>query len=84
MRISPGIVSRAAASVRDWKAAVVVRDEAQRVLGTYDYGWPSLAESTIAGKATGDSPGLETGAMRASLEISDVCRWSFRNRGRDK
>jgi hypothetical protein len=50
------------------KAARVIRDEARRVLGTYDYGWPSLAESTIERKMTGDSPGLETGAMRASIE----------------
>jgi hypothetical protein len=31
-----------------------------------------LAEATVAHKATGDSPGLETGAMRASIECSDV------------
>jgi HK97 gp10 family phage protein len=41
--------------------------EAKRVLGTYEYGWPSLAQSTIARKAQGDAPGLETGAMRDSI-----------------
>lgn len=51
------------------KAARVVRAEARRVLGTYEYGWPSLAEATLARKSA-DTPGLETGAMRASLEIS--------------
>lgn len=52
------------------KAARLVRDEARRVLGTYDYGWPHLAEATIARKQTGDSPGLETGAMRRSIKYS--------------
>lgn len=52
------------------KACRIIRDEAKRVLGTYDYGWPSLAESTIKRKATGDSPGLETGAMRKSIKFS--------------
>lgn len=52
------------------KSARLIRDEARRVLGTYDYGWPSLAESTIARKAHGDTPGLETGAMRKSIRYS--------------
>lgn len=52
------------------KACRIIRDEAKRVLGTYDYGWTPLAESTIARKATGDSPGLETGAMRKSVKFS--------------
>jgi phage gpG-like protein len=38
------------------------------VLGTYDYGWPALKPSTIAGKSTGDSPLLETGDLRDSIE----------------
>jgi HK97 gp10 family phage protein len=50
------------------KAAVIVETEAKRVLGTYDYGWTPLAASTIASKATGDSPLLETGEMRDSIE----------------
>lgn len=52
------------------RSARLIRDEARRVLGTYDYGWPSLAESTIAHKATGDSPGLETAKMRRSIKYS--------------
>ncbi len=48
-------------------AAVIVETEARRVLGTHDYHWPPLAPSTIVSKATGDSPGLETGEMRDSI-----------------
>lgn len=50
------------------RAAVVIETEAKRVLGTYDYGWPPLAASTVARKANGDEPGLETGEMRGSIE----------------
>lgn len=50
-------------------ACRIVRDEAKRVLGTYDYGWTPLADTTVARKATGDSPGLETGAMRKSISF---------------
>jgi phage gpG-like protein len=50
------------------QAAVVVETEAKRVIGTYDYGWPPLAESTIERKANGDTPLLETGEMRDSIE----------------
>jgi HK97 gp10 family phage protein len=49
------------------KACVLLEDESKRVLGTYDYGWPPLAPETIASKATGDSPLLETGALRDSI-----------------
>jgi hypothetical protein len=52
------------------KACRIIRDESKRVLGTYDYGWPSLAESTIDRKETGDSPGLETGTMRSSVRFA--------------
>lgn len=50
------------------KACEIVEDEAKRVLGTYDYAWPPLAPSTVASKAGGDTPGLETGEMRDSIE----------------
>lgn len=40
---------------------------AAHYLGTYQENWPSLAESTIASKKRGDSPGLETGQMRDSI-----------------
>jgi HK97 gp10 family phage protein len=49
------------------KVCVLLEDEAKRVLGTYDYGWPPLAPETIASKATDDSPLLETGALRDSI-----------------
>jgi phage gpG-like protein len=52
------------------KAATVIKNEAKRVLGTYDYGWEPLAESTVDRKETGDSPGLETGRMRDSIQSS--------------
>lgn len=52
------------------KAAVIVETEAKRVLGTHDYGWPPLAPETIAAKATGDSPLLETGELRDSIHHS--------------
>lgn len=49
------------------QAGQIVEAEAKRVLGTYDYNWPPLADSTVARKVTGDSPGLETGEMRDSV-----------------
>ena len=48
------------------KAAVMVEEEAKRVIGTYDYGWPSLATSTLK-KKSDDTPLLETGALRDSI-----------------
>jgi phage gpG-like protein len=36
-------------------------------LGVYQEGWPALKPETIASKATGDSPLLETGHMRDSI-----------------
>jgi HK97 gp10 family phage protein len=51
------------------QACVMVATEAKRVIGTYDYGWPQLAESTLA-KKSADTPLLETGEMRASIEWS--------------
>ena len=53
------------------KAAQIVEEEAKRVIGTYDYNWPPLAESTLKNK-TADTPLLETGEMRDSIEhVSD-------------
>lgn len=46
-----------------------VATQARAVLGSYAYGWPSLKPETIAHKATGDSPLLETGEMRASVSF---------------
>lgn len=52
------------------KSAKLIRDEARRVMGTYDYDWPRLQPATVKHKATGDSPLLETGELRASLHYS--------------
>jgi hypothetical protein len=49
------------------KAAVIVEKEAKRVIGTYEYGWPQLADSTLAKKGA-NTPLLETGEMRDSIE----------------
>jgi HK97 gp10 family phage protein len=51
------------------KAAVIVETEAKRVIGTYEYGWPPLAPSTLEKKAA-DTPLLETGKMRDSITHS--------------
>lgn len=54
------------------KAAQIVEKEAKRVLGTYDYDWAPLKPATIARKEHGDTPLLETGEMRDSIEhVSD-------------
>ena len=52
------------------QACVIIETEAKRVLGTYDYGWPPLKPETVARKANGDTPLLETGELRASIEHS--------------
>ena len=50
------------------EAAQIIETEAKRVIGTYDYGWTPLADSTVAHKANGNTPLLETGEMRDSIE----------------
>lgn len=54
------------------KACKIVEKEAKRVIGTYDYGWTELAESTKADRAAHgfpeDEPLLRTGEMRDSIE----------------
>jgi phage gpG-like protein len=49
------------------KAAVIVETEAKRVIGSYEYGWPPLAASTVERKGA-DTPLLETGELRDSIE----------------
>ena len=76
--LSPGelaaILKRAAAKAevgtrRPTEALMtIVEQKAKEVIGTYEYGWPPLAESTLANKTTGDSPLLETGALRDSIQ----------------
>jgi phage gpG-like protein len=50
------------------QACAMVAEEAKRVLGTHDYGWVDLKPETIARKMRGDTPLLETGKMRASIQ----------------
>jgi hypothetical protein len=58
------------------KAAKVLQEESQRVIGTYDYGWPELAESTKADRLhkgyTENDPLLRSGEMRESIEIGPI------------
>lgn len=52
-------------------AAVAIETEARRVLGTYDYGWAQLAESTQDQREslgyTPNDPGLRSGEMKDSV-----------------
>ena len=50
------------------KACVIIETEAKSYPGEYQKGWASLQPATIAQKSTGDSPLLETGEMRDSIE----------------
>jgi phage gpG-like protein len=51
------------------RAARIVEKEAKAVIGTYRYGWPPLAESTLK-KKSADTPLLETGKLRDSIQHS--------------
>jgi phage gpG-like protein len=57
-------------------AAQIVQHEAKRVIGTYDYGWPELAESTKKDRVnkgfTENEPLLRSGELRASIEYTIV------------
>jgi hypothetical protein len=52
-------------------AGKIVEEEAKRVIGTYDYGWPQLAEETQQQRAdlgfSANEPLLRTGDLRASI-----------------
>jgi HK97 gp10 family phage protein len=54
------------------KAVDMIRDEAKRVIGTYDYGWPELADATKADRIrqgySENEPLLRSGALRDSIE----------------
>jgi len=52
-------------------AAKVVEDEIKSAIGTYKYGWPPLAPSTLLKKGA-DTPLLETGAYRESFTHSVI------------
>lgn len=53
------------------EACEIVEQEAKRVIGTYDYGWPQLAPATQADRVrqgfTPNDPLLRTGEMRDSI-----------------
>lgn len=57
--IGPAIVAQ---------ACKMVCDRAKEVLGTYEFNWPHLQAETIAHKMRGDSPLLETGELRHSIQ----------------
>ena len=50
------------------KACRMVEKEAKRAIGTYLFEWTPLQPETIARKARGDTPLLETGELRDSIE----------------
>ena len=58
------------------EASVIVETEAKRVLGTYEYEWPELADATkedrIRQGYTENDPGLRSGEMRESIEHTVV------------
>jgi phage gpG-like protein len=58
--IGPAIIAR---------ACQMVCDEAKRVIGTYDYGWPQLSPEALK-KKMANTPLLETGELRGSIEWS--------------
>ena len=49
------------------RAADLVVKEARGAIGTYKFGWPPLAASTVAQKGK-DTPLLRTGALKNSIE----------------
>lgn len=49
------------------RAAVMVEREAKATIGTYKNRWPKLKPATVARKALGDTPLLETGELRDSI-----------------
>lgn len=49
------------------KAGKMVQENARARLGNYQNGWAPLKDETIARKARGDTPLLETGKMRDSI-----------------
>jgi HK97 gp10 family phage protein len=50
------------------KACRMVEKEAKAAIGNYRFGWTPLKPETVARKARGDTPLLETGELRYSIE----------------
>jgi hypothetical protein len=49
-------------------SALIMEEKAKGFIGNYEAGWPHLAASTIEHKANGDTPLLESGQLRDSIE----------------
>ena len=63
VRLGPAIDHAKRAALA--KSGDEVVEEIKRVIGTYEYGWPALADSTMK-KKSADTPLLETGELRES------------------
>jgi hypothetical protein len=50
------------------KACRMIEKEAKAAIGTYKFDWTPLKPETIAHKAGGDTPLLETGELKESIE----------------
>jgi hypothetical protein len=50
------------------KACKMIEKEAKAAIGTYRFDWEPLKPETIAHKARGDTPLLETGELKESIE----------------
>ena len=66
------------------EAGKIIQVEAKRVIGTYEYNWPPLKPETVARKANGDTPLLETGEMRESIERTVQDKSAFVGSNNDK
>jgi hypothetical protein len=53
------------------KGAKIIQTEAKRVIGTHDYGWPALAESTVAKKGH-DDPLIDYSSSKPGSLIRDT------------
>lgn len=50
------------------KGAKILKDSAQDAIGTYKFGWPHLGPDAVA--RHGDTPLLETGALKGSIQYT--------------
>lgn len=52
------------------EACKLLQTTAKEAIGTYEFGWPALKPETVARKANGDTPLLETGELQSSIEYN--------------
>ncbi len=52
------------------RGAALIQKKAKGMMGHEQPIWPALKPETIARKAKGNTPLLESGALRASIEVS--------------